>query len=46
MIAPRKRNIMDRREIKFSPPDIADAEIRKVVDILRAGWITTGDQTK
>lgn len=37
---------MDRREIKFSPPDITDAEIQEVVDALRSGWITTGPKTK
>lgn len=37
---------MDRREIKFSPPDITDAEIREVVDALKSGWITTGPKTK
>ncbi len=37
---------MDRREIKFSPPDITDAEIQEVVDALKSGWITTGPKTK
>lgn len=32
--------------IKFSPPDISQAEIDEVVDTLRAGWITTGPKTK
>ena len=32
--------------IKFSPPDITDAEINEVVDTLRSGWITTGPKTK
>ncbi|MBR1747021.1 MAG: DegT/DnrJ/EryC1/StrS family aminotransferase [Clostridia bacterium] len=33
-------------EIKFSPPDITEAEIAEVVDALRSGWITTGPKTK
>ncbi len=32
--------------IKFSPPDITEAEIDAVVDSLRSGWITTGPKTK
>ena len=32
--------------IKFSPPDISQAEIDEVVDTLRFGWITTGPKTK
>lgn len=32
--------------IKFSPPDISQAEIDEVVDALRSGWITTGPKTK
>lgn len=34
------------RNIKFSPPDITDAEIEEVVDTLKSGWITTGPKTK
>lgn len=37
---------MDKREIKFSPPDITEAEISEVVDALKSGWITTGPKTK
>ena len=33
-------------EIKFSPPDITEAEILEVADTLRSGWITTGAKTK
>lgn len=33
-------------EIKFSPPDITEAEIEEVADTLRSGWITTGPKTK
>lgn len=32
--------------IKFSPPDISQAEIDEVVDTLKSGWITTGPKTK
>lgn len=34
------------RQIPFSPPDISQNEIDKVVDVLKSGWITTGPQTK
>ncbi len=34
------------RNISFSPPDITDAEIEKVIQIMRSGWITTGPRTK
>ena len=33
-------------ELKFSPPDITEAEINSVVDTLKSGWITTGPKTK
>lgn len=32
--------------IKFSPPDITEAEIAEVADTLKSGWITTGPKTK
>lgn len=32
--------------VRFSPPDITEAEINEVVDTLRSGWITTGPKTK
>lgn len=32
--------------IKFSPPDITQAEIDEVVDTLKSGWITSGPKTK
>ena len=32
--------------IKFSPPDISEAEINEVAEALRSGWITTGPRTK
>lgn len=37
---------MTERKIPFSPPDISEAEIEKVVNVLKSGWITTGPQTK
>ncbi len=33
-------------EIKFSPPDITEAEIAAVTDAMHSGWITTGPRTK
>ena len=30
------------RNIPFSPPDISEAEINAVVDVLKSGWITSG----
>lgn len=32
--------------IPFSPPDITEAEIEQVAEVLRSGWITTGSKTK
>lgn len=34
------------RKISFSPPDIGQAEIDAVVEVLKSGWITTGPKTK
>lgn len=36
----------DMKKIPFSPPDISEAEIDAVVEVLRSGWITTGPKTK
>ena len=33
-------------KIPFSPPDITEAEIDAVSEVLRSGWITTGPKTK
>lgn len=33
-------------KIPFSPPDISEAEIEQVVEVLRSGWIATGPKTK
>jgi len=32
--------------ISFSPPDITNAEIQAVINVLQSGWITTGPKTK
>lgn len=32
--------------IQFSPPDIGNKEIEKVIEVLQSGWITTGPKTK
>ena len=37
---------MEKRTIKFSPPDISELEIVEVTEVLRSGWITTGPRTK
>ena len=34
------------RQIRFSPPDISQAEIDAVVGVLQSEWITTGPATK
>lgn len=33
-------------KIPFSPPDITEAEIENVIEVLKSGWITTGPVTK
>lgn len=33
------------KKIPFSPPDITDAEIEAVVEVLKSGWITSGPKT-
>ena len=35
-----------KRQIPFSPPDIAEEEIQQVIDVLKSGWITTGSKTQ
>ena len=37
---------MSQKNIPFSPPDITEAEISAVAEVLRSGWITTGPKTK
>ena len=34
------------RKIQFSPPDLSEAEVAQVAEVLRSGWITTGPKTK
>ena len=34
------------KNIKFSPPDITNKEIKEVIKTLKSGWITTGPKTK
>ena len=33
-------------KVPFSPPDITEAEINAVAEVLRSGWITTGPKAK
>lgn len=37
---------MKKVKVPFSPPEITEAEIAEVVQVLRSGWITTGPKTK
>lgn len=37
---------MAKLNIPFSPPDISEAEILAVTEVLKSGWITTGPKTK
>ena len=32
--------------VSFAPPDIGEAEMRAVLDVLQSGWLTTGPQVK
>ena len=32
--------------IKFSPPDVGEEEIKEVIEAIKSGWITTGPKTK
>lgn len=38
--------MLSNRNISFSPPDITNAEINEVIEVLKSGWITTGPKTK
>lgn len=33
-------------KVPFSPPDITELEVNKVADVLKSGWITTGQEVK
>ena len=37
---------MPERNIPFSPPDMTEAEVEAVAEVVRSGWITTGPKTK
>lgn len=37
---------MEKRIIPFSPPDMSDEEINKVIDTLKSGWIRTEPKVK
>ena len=32
--------------VSFAPPDIGDAEMRAVLEVLQSGWLTTGPKVK
>ena len=36
---------MTNKKIPFSPPDITQAEIDAVTEVLKSGWITSGPKT-
>ena len=38
--------VLEKKVISFSPPDIGKEEIKEVIDSLKSGWITTGPKTK
>ena len=38
--------VLNKRVIPFSPPDISELEIEEVIKTLKSGWITTGPRTK
>ena len=33
-------------KVPFSPPDISELEINRVVEVIKSGWITTGPEVK
>ena len=37
---------MEKRQISFSPPDITEAEVSAVADVLRSDWISTGPRSR
>ena len=39
-------DIIEKKNIPFSPPDIGEEEINDVINTLKSGWITTGPKTK
>ena len=38
--------ILEKKIIQFSPPDMGGNEIKEVISALESGWITTGPKTK
>jgi len=40
------KEVVNKMNIPFSPPDIGEEEINEVIDTLKSGWITTGPKTK
>ena len=43
---PSNAELINKRVIPFSPPDISELEIQEVANAMRSGWITTGPRTK
>lgn len=39
-------DVMDKRNIPFSPPDMSEEEVSEVRNSILSGWITTGPKTK
>lgn len=37
-----RKGCYNMKKIPFSPPDITEAEVQAVVEVLRSGWITSG----
>ena len=37
---------MKEHNIPFSPPDVTEAELNAIAEVIRSGWITTGPKTK
>lgn len=37
---------MEKMNVRFSPPDVGEEEIKEVVEAIKSGWITTGPKTK
>lgn len=38
--------MIEKKNIPFSPPDVGEAEIDKISEAIRSGWITTGPRVK
>lgn len=46
MTAANDGSLKGQRDLPFTRPDIGEAEIAAVVDVLRSGWLTTGAQSR